>query len=110
LGLVGLVSYNTERLQKSIGIRKVFGASIFNILLLLTRDFIKLILIAFAIAIPLANYFITDWLNEFIYRVNVEVWFFAIPGIIILIVAMITIWGQSYRSARANPVDSIRGD
>ena len=110
LGLVGLVSYNTERLQKSIGIRKVFGASIFNILLLLTRDFIKLIIIAFAIAIPLANYFITDWLNEFIYRVNVEVWFFAIPGIIILIVAMITIWGQSYRSARANPVDSIRGD
>jgi putative ABC transport system permease protein len=110
LGLVGLVSYSTEQLKKSIGIRKVFGASITSILLLLTRDFIKLLLIAFAIAIPISNYFMEDWLNEFIYQVNIEVWFFATPGLIILIIALLTIWSQSLSAAGANPVDAIKNE
>jgi len=110
LGLVGLVSYSTEQLKKSIGIRKVFGASITSILLLLTMDFIKLLVIAFAIAIPITNYFIKDWLNEFIYQVSIEIWFFAIPGLIILIIALLTIWSQSIRAASANPVDAIKNE
>jgi putative ABC transport system permease protein len=110
LGMMGLVSYSTEQLQKSIGIRKVFGASVAGILFLLTRDFIKLIIIAFAIAIPITNYFIKDWLKEFVYRMDIEPGLFIIPGIVIISVALLTIWGQSYRAAKANPIDSIRSE
>jgi putative ABC transport system permease protein len=110
LGLVGLVSFSTEQMQKSIGIRKVFGASVSGILFLLTKDFLKLILTAFVIAIPVTNYFIKDWLKEFVHKIDIEVWLYAVPGIIILFVAMVTIWGQSYKAAKTNPIDTIKNE
>lgn len=110
LGLIGLISFHTEQLTKSIGIRKVFGATVPNILGLITKDFAKLFIIAFIIAIPVANYAIEDWLETFVHRININLWVFAVPGAVVLAIALSTIWIQSYNSASANPVDSIRNE
>jgi putative ABC transport system permease protein len=110
LGLIGLISFHTEQLTKSIGIRKVFGATIPNILGLITKDFAKLLLIAFVIAVPVSNYAIEDWLESFLYRINIDPWLFIIPGVLVIAIALLTIWIQSYKSATANPVDAIRNE
>ena len=110
LGLIGLISFHTEQLTKSIGIRKVFGATVPNILGLITKDFAKLFIIAFVIAIPIANYAIEDWLETFVNRININPWLFAIPGAVVLAIALSTIWIQSFKSASANPVDAIRNE
>lgn len=108
LGLFGLASYTTMQRTKEIGIRKVLGASLGNILLLLSKDYIKLILIALAIAIPIANYFIIDWLENFSFRIELNWWLFAIPSMLILIIALLSVSGQTVKAARQNPVDSLR--
>jgi len=110
LGLIGLISFHTEQLTKSIGIRKVFGASIPNILGLITKDFIKLFIIAFVIAIPVTNYVIEDWLETFVNKIHISLWFFLTPGLVVTSIALLTIWIQSYKSATANPVDAIRNE
>jgi putative ABC transport system permease protein len=110
LGLFGLASYTTLQRTKEIGIRKVLGASVSNILLLLSQDYIKLIVVAFMIAIPLANYFITEWLNNFAYHVEVQWWLFALPGILVLLIALLSVTGQTWRAARTNPVESLRNE
>ena len=110
LGLVGLISFHTEQLTKSIGIRKVFGASIFSVLALISKDFFKLLIIAFVIAIPIANYAVKDWLETFINRIQVNVWLFALPGMVVISIALLTIWIQSFKSATANPIDAIRNE
>ena len=110
LGLIGLISFHTEQLTKSIGIRKVFGATIPNILGLITKDFAKLLIIAFAIAVPVANYAIEDWLETFIHKINIDPWLFIIPGLAVIFIALFTIWVQSFKSASANPVDAIRNE
>ncbi len=110
LGLVGLISFHTEQLTKSIGIRKVFGATIPNILGLITRDFAKLFIIAFVISVPVANYAVEDWLETFVNKINISPWFFLIPGLMVTTIALLTIWIQSYKSATANPVDAIRNE
>ena len=107
LGLVGLISYSAEQAKKMIGIRKVFGASVTTILVLLTWDFLKLLLIAFVISIPVVNYFMKDWLAGFTYQIDISVWLFLIPGILVLALALITSWVQTYKAAVANPIDSI---
>lgn len=110
LGLLGLVMYTTTQRTKEIGIRKVLGASVSQIMALLSRDFIKLVAIAFLIATPLAWWTINDWLNDFVFRTSVNWWVFAISGIGMIVVALITLSVQTIRSAMANPVNNLRSE
>ena len=108
LGLFGLISYTAEQKKKEIGIRKVLGASIASVVQLLTKDFIKLVFIALAIAIPIAYYLMQLWLQDFTYRIAIEWWVFALAGGFALIITFITVGFQSVKSAIANPVKSLR--
>ncbi|MEP7373275.1 MAG: ABC transporter permease [Chitinophagaceae bacterium] len=108
LGLFGLSIFVVERKVKEIGIRKVLGASITGIVGLLSRDFLKLVLIAAFIASPLAWYFMHEWLQDFAYRVSIEWWIFAVSGTIALLIALITVSFRSIKAAIANPVQSLR--
>ena len=110
LGLIGLISFHVEQMTKSIGIRKVFGATVLNILSLITKDFTKLFIIAFVIAVPIANYAIEDWLKTFVNKMDIKLWLLMIPGLIVIAIALLTIWIQSFKSASANPVDAIRNE
>ena len=108
LGLFGLVSYLAEQKKREIGIRKVLGASINSVVNLLTKDFIKLIVIAFIVAFPLSFYFMNNWLESFTYKIDIQWWVFALAGIFALAVTLLTVGFQSLKSARANPVKSLR--
>ncbi len=108
LGLLGLAIFTTEQRTKEVGIRKVLGASASSILFLLSKGYIKLLLIAYVIAIPVANYFISDWLQGFAYRIEIRWWLFAVPGILVLLIALLAVGSQTLQAARRNPVDSLR--
>ena len=108
LGLFGMVSLLTQQRTKEIGIRKVLGASVVNLLVLLSRDYLRLLVIALLIAIPIANYFMQEWLNSFAYRVSIHWWIYALVGIGVLAIALFTISGQTLKAATRNPVDSLR--
>ena len=108
LGLFGLASFTTLQRTKEIGIRKVLGASVPTILRLLYREFAILLMIAFAIATPLAWISVAKWLNGYAFRINIQWLFFVVPFIIILMIAFITVSFQSVRAALANPVKSLR--
>jgi putative ABC transport system permease protein len=108
LGLLGLSSYSTIQRTKEIGIRKVMGASVSNIVNLLSKDFLLLIGVSFLIAAPLSWYFMHGWLNEFAYRINISWWVFIAAGFAALIIALFTISYQALRAAIANPVKSLR--
>ena len=110
LGLFGLSIFVVERKVKEIGIRKVLGASVPGIVGLLSKDFLKLVLIAAFIASPLAWYFMREWLQDFAYRVNIGWWIFLVSGLLALTIALITVSFQSIRAALANPVKSLRTD
>jgi putative ABC transport system permease protein len=108
LGLLGLASYSTMQRTKEIGIRKVLGASVPNILNLLSIDFLKLVVISFFVAVPVAAYFMHKWLNDFAYKIKISWWIFALAMLIALLVAFLTISFQALRAARSNPVKSLR--
>ncbi len=108
LGLLGLSSYSTESRRKEIGVRKVNGASTVELVMLLTRDFSSLVIIAFVIAIPIAYYFSTLWLSNFAYQTDIGVMVFIIAGVIALAMAIVTVSYHTFRAARANPVQSLR--
>ncbi|MEO5890558.1 MAG: ABC transporter permease [Ferruginibacter sp.] len=108
LGLLGLSLFATSQRIKEIGVRKVLGASVSNIVLLLSKDFIKLVFIAFLIASPLAWYVMHLWLQDFAYRINIEWWVFVIAGLLSVAIAMATISFQAIKAAVANPVKSLR--
>lgn len=108
LGLFGLASFTAEQRTKEIGIRKVLGASMGQILLLLTNRFIALVLISYAIAIPMAFYAMNSWLDNFVYKVPLHWSVFAGAGLLILVLTYITVGIESIRAAIANPVESIR--
>ena len=108
LGLIGLASYTAEQRTKEIGIRKVLGASVGQILLLLTRGFSKLILIAFVVACPLAYFLMSRWLETFAYHDTLPWWTFGGAGLAALLVAWITVGTQTMRAATRNPVQSLR--
>ncbi len=110
LGLLGLASLSVVNRTKEIGIRKVLGASVSGIIRLLSADFVKLVLIAFVIATPLAWYFMHQWLQDFAYRINITGWVFAIAGIVAVSIAVITVSVQSLQAAMANPVKSLRSE
>ncbi len=108
LGLFGLASFSSERRTKEIGIRKVLGASITGVLVMLTKDFTKWILVANAIAWPIAWYAINKWLQNFTYRIEVSWWVFGMAGVLTLLIALLTVSWQAIRAATANPVESLR--
>jgi len=108
LGLFGLITFTTEQRRKEIGIRKVLGGSVRSIVFLLARNLMILIVVAGFIATPIAWYTMNNWLQQFAYHVNVEVWIFLAAGLSALAIALITISSQAARSAMANPVDSLR--
>lgn len=108
LGLFGLAHLTTQQRTKEVGIRKVLGASLGQIVLMLNSTFAKLVLISVVVASPLAYYFIDKWLQNFAYPVDITVMLFVIPGIITFSIAFITVSVQSVKQARSNPVDSLR--
>ncbi|HEV2482752.1 MAG TPA: ABC transporter permease [Puia sp.] len=110
LGLFGLAAYMVEQRTREIGIRKVLGASISSVLLLVSNEFLLLVGLAFLIAVPLAWWGMQQWLQEFAYRTTLAWWIFPIAGIAALILAMITISTQAVRAATANPIDSLRNE
>ena len=107
-GLLGLSAYNVLQRTKEIGIRKVLGASIQSILVLLSIDFLKLILISFLFAIPAGWFIMNLWLQDYAYRINITWWVFAIAGCVALLIAIITISIQAIKAAVANPIKSLR--
>jgi ABC-type antimicrobial peptide transport system permease subunit len=108
LGMLGLVMYTTTQRTKEIGIRKVLGASVSQIMTLLSRDFIKLVALAFLISTPLAWWAINKWLEDFEFRTSVSWWVFAVSGVGMILIALITLSAQTIRSATANPVNNLR--
>lgn len=110
LGLLGLSLFATMQRTKEIGVRKVLGASVGNIVLLLSGDFIRLVLLAIVIASPLAWFVMHRWLQDFAYRVEVAWWVFAIAGMLTVAIALVTISFQAIRAALANPVRALRSE
>jgi putative ABC transport system permease protein len=107
-GLLGLSAYNVLQRTKEIGIRKVLGATVNSILILLSRDFLRLILLALVLAIPLGWFVMSRWLQDYAFRINIGWWVFAIAGLSALLVALITICIQSLKAATKNPVQSLK--
>ncbi len=110
LGLLALASFMAERRSKEMGIRKILGASTRGVLFLLSRDFTRLVLIAFVIASPLAWWLMNQWLQSFAYRIDINWTAFALAGLAALIIAWITVSLQSFRVATSNPVEALRDE
>ena len=110
LGLLGLALYMAEQRRKEISIRKVLGADLRSILVLLNRDFIKLVILSNIIAYPVAYLLAINWLRKYDYKVELAVWPFLIAGSVSLLIALLTVSIQSFKVARANPVDALRAD
>ncbi|MCC6410736.1 MAG: ABC transporter permease [Saprospiraceae bacterium] len=108
LGLFGLATLSTHNRTKEIGIRKVLGASVAAITALLTKDFLKLVVVAIVLATPIAYYFMQQWLADFAYRIDMSWWMFALAGAAAVVVAFLTVGYQSVRAGLANPVESLR--
>ncbi|MEO5592632.1 MAG: ABC transporter permease [Chitinophagaceae bacterium] len=110
LGLLGLVIYTTSMRTKEIGIRKILGASVTNIISILSKDFVQLVLLAFIIAAPLAWWATYKWLQDFVYKTSMSWWIFAVSGLAMLAAAIITLSLQTIKTATANPVKSLRSE
>lgn len=108
LGLFGLSSFAVMQRTKEIGIRKVLGASVNNIMYLLTKQFLKLVLIAWALATPMAYFLTRRWLNNFAYRMDVTPWIFVACGLASLVIAFLTISFRTANAAKSDPVKSLR--
>lgn len=108
LGLLGLATHTAEKRTKEIGIRKVLGANVSNIVMLLSNDFIKLVLVSILIATPVSWYVMSRWLEGFAYRMEIQLWTFILAGLIALFIAMCTISYQAVKSALMNPVSSLK--
>jgi putative ABC transport system permease protein len=108
MGLFGLVMFTTQLRIKEIGIRKVLGASVTQIVNLLSKDFLRLVILGIVIASPIAYWAMNKWLQDFAYRINIEWWIFALAGIVAIVIALLTVSYQSIRAALANPVKSLR--
>ena len=108
LGLFGLASFVAEQRKKEIGVRKVLGASTYNLWQMLSREFALLVMISCFIAIPLAWYYLHQWLQHYEYRAPISVWIFIVSGIGALVITLITVSFQAVKAALANPVKSLR--
>ncbi|KXK31849.1 MAG: antimicrobial peptide ABC transporter permease [Bacteroidetes bacterium OLB12] len=110
LGLYGLSTYLAERRFKEIGVRKVMGASVGQIVGMMSQEFVKLVLIAFVISVPLAAYILTEWLSSFAYHVPLSGWVFVYAGTTAILIALITVAYESLKAASVNPVQSLRNE
>jgi ABC-type antimicrobial peptide transport system permease subunit len=110
LGLFGLATYTAENRIKEIGVRKVLGASVPGITVLLSRDFLKLVVVSFFIAAPLAWYAMYTWLKGYSYRVEIRWWVFLLAGLLSVLISLLTVGYQAVRAAIANPVKSLRSE
>lgn len=110
LGLLGLCTYTAKVKTKEIGIRKVLGATVFNIIQMLNKEFFILVIIANIIAIPIALYFATNWLQEFAFRTTLPISVFFLSGILTLLITLLTVSFQSIKAAIVNPVNSLRDE
>jgi hypothetical protein len=108
LGLFGLATYMAENRIKEIGVRKVLGATVTSITALLSKDFLKLVIISFIIASPIAWYAMNKWLQTYNYRVTIEWWVFALTAMLSILIAIVTVSYQAIKAAIANPVKSLR--
>ena len=108
IGLAGLASFTIEKRVREIGIRKVLGATLQQLLMLISKDFLKLVLIAFVIATPLAWWFMNDWLEKYPYRINITIWLFIAVGLLILLLALIVVSLNTMKAAMSKPVKSLR--
>jgi putative ABC transport system permease protein len=108
LGLFGLAAYTAEQRTKEIGVRKVMGASVLQIIKLLSKDFTKLVIISCFIACPIAYFAMNKWLQNFAYRTNISIWIFIFSGGLALIIALITVSVQTFKTASANPIESLK--
>ena len=108
LGLFGLASFVAEQRTKEIGVRKVLGASVFNVWNLMSKDFLVLVIISFFIAIPASYYFMHKWLQNYTYRTNIAWWVFVVAGLGAMLITLFTVSYQSIRAALKNPVKSLR--
>ena len=110
LGLFGLSAFVIEQRTKEIGIRKVLGASVQNVLLLVSKEFLLLVGIAFIISVPVTWWAMHAWLQDFAYRINISAWVFVIAGILAILIALLTVSFQAIKAAVANPVKSLSTD
>ncbi|MGZ3999057.1 MAG: ABC transporter permease, partial [Mucilaginibacter sp.] len=110
LGLFGMASFMAEQRIKEIGIRKVLGASVLNLWGLLSRDFIGLVTIALVVAMPVAYYFMHNWLQAYNYRTGISWWIFAVTAFCALLITLMTVSYQCIKAALANPVKSLRSE
>ena len=108
LGLFGLATYSAEQRVKEIGVRKVLGAGVINLVSLLSKDFLKLVIIANSIGFPFAWWATNRWLQEFAYHIEVKWWVFGLAGASAILIALFTVSFQAIKAARANPVKSLR--
>lgn len=108
LGLAGLASFTIEKRFREIGVRKVLGASIQQLLMLISKEFLKLVVIAFVIAVPLTYWLMSNWLENYKYRVSISVWLFVAVGIAMFALTLIVVSLNTIRAATGNPVKSLR--
>jgi putative ABC transport system permease protein len=109
-GLFALTSFLARLRVKEIGVRKVLGASVANITTLLSKDFVKLVILAIAIATPIAFWALNKWLSDFAYRISLQWWMFALSGVLVVVITLLTVGSQAIRSAMVNPVKSLRSE
>ena len=110
LGLFGLVTFTAKKRQKEIGIRKVLGASLGHLMMLLSTDFMKLIFVSIVISAPIGYYLVRSWLSSFVYRIDLNISYFLIAGLLSIVIALLTISAQTMKAASANPVDSLKDE
>lgn len=110
LGLFGLATFTAERRMKEIGIRKVLGAGIFSIVRMLSSDFTRTVIVAILIALPIAYFLSSGWLQNFVIRIDLTWWYFLVPGLLVLLIAWATIGMQTLRAARLNPVECLQDE
>jgi putative ABC transport system permease protein len=110
LGLFGLAAFTAEQRTKEIGVRKVLGASVTNLVGMLSADFVKLVLIAAIIAFPVAWYFLSGWLEKYAYLIDLEWWYFVAAGFAALLIALLTVSFQAIKAALVNPVKSLKSE
>jgi putative ABC transport system permease protein len=108
IGLFAMARYSTEKRTKEIGLRMVNGAEIIDILVLLNKDFLKWVLIALVIAVPISWYTVNGWLNGFAYRIGLSWWVFGLAGVIAVLIALSTVSWQTFMAARRNPIEALR--
>ncbi len=110
LGLFGLATFTTEQRVKEIGIRKVLGASVGGVVAILSRDFIKLVLVAIVIAVPVSWYVVDSWIEDFAYRIDIDWWVFVVSGFLAELIALATVSSQAVKAALMNPVKSLKSE